>query len=98
MVVLKVKPASRLRERGKVVLNFPEPDETIVVTITNIFEKDPAGNEIPVGLSLEVKVNAQNIDEAIIKAKGIADGVTSFVVVLGRLASRSSHRKPVTVY
>ena len=78
MVVLKVKPASRLRERGKLVLNFPEPDETIVVTMTNIFEKDPAGNEIPVGLSLEVKVNAQNIDEAVTKAKGIADGVTSF--------------------
>jgi hypothetical protein len=78
MVVLKVKPASRLREHGKLVMKFPEPDETIPVTMTNIFEKDPAGNEIPVGLSLEVKVNAQNIDEAIGKAKGIADGVTSF--------------------
>ena len=79
IVVHTVKPGSRLHERGKLVLNFPEPAETITVTVTNICEKDPAGNEIPVGLTLEVKVNAQNIDEAITKAKGIADGVTSFV-------------------
>ncbi len=78
LVVLKVKPASRIHEHGKIVLNFPEPNETIVVTVTNIFEKDPIGNEIPVGLSLEVKVKALNIDQAIAKAKGIADGVTSF--------------------
>jgi hypothetical protein len=77
-VVLTVKPGSRLHERGKLVFNFPEPTETTIVTMTNIFDKDPAGNEIPVGLTLEVKVNAQNIDEAIIKAKGIGDGVTSF--------------------
>jgi hypothetical protein len=46
--------------------------------MTNIFEKDLGGNEVPVALALEVKVNAHNIDEAITKAKEIADAVTSF--------------------
>jgi hypothetical protein len=78
MVVLNVKPGSRLHDSGKLTLNFPEPAETTTVTLSNIFEKDQAGNEIPVGLTLDVKVKAENIDEAIKKAKGIADGVTSF--------------------
>ena len=78
MVVMNVKPGSRLHGSGKVELKFPEPAETTTVMVTNIVERDPAGNEIPVGLALDVKVEARNTDEAIAKAKGIADGVTSF--------------------
>ena len=45
----------------------------VIVSVTNIFQKDQTGNEIPVGLSLEVQVKAASIDEAITEAKGIAD-------------------------
>jgi len=82
IVVFTVKPGTRLPGDGEVQLNFPEDTGRVTtVILKNLLEFDPSGTSIPIGLKLDVKVRANNIDEAIKKAGEVADGVVSFASI-----------------
>jgi len=79
MVVFMVRPGTRLPSDGEVQLNFPDATGKMdTVIIRNLMQYDQSGNVIPVGLKLAVKARGGNIDDAIRKAKAVADGVVSF--------------------
>jgi hypothetical protein len=79
MVVFTVRPGTRLPDDGEAQLNFPDATGRMdTVIIRNLMESDQSGNVIPVGLKFAVKTRGGNIDDAIKKAKAVADAVVSF--------------------
>jgi hypothetical protein len=65
IVVFTVKPGTRLPGDGEIQLNFPEDTGRVTtVILKNLLEFDPSGTPIPIGLKLDVKVRAKNIDRA----------------------------------
>lgn len=78
LVLMTARPGTRLPEGNKIELNFLEDSTKTTVTVINLQEADSSGTLIPVGLTLEVRVKANNIDNAIAKAAAVADGVLSF--------------------
>jgi len=80
LVYLTVKPGTRLPDDGRLQLNFPgDTGEVTSVVIKNLVEVDLSRTPVPVGLRMDVKVKAHNIDQAVTRAISIADGVVSFI-------------------
>lgn len=84
VVVLSLKPAARLPQNlGRLELNFaePEPDGLKKVWITKI-EENIKGTSVQTGLRFRVFLNAESIRDAIDLAKGLTDGVVSFLTMM----------------
>lgn len=82
VVTLSVKPAVRLpKNMGTLELNFQEPSGLKKVLITKI-EEESAGTQIQTGLRFRVFLEAENAKNAVNSAKGLADGIVSFMVML----------------
>ncbi len=82
VVILSVKPAVRLPNNlGNLELSFQEPDGPKKVIITKI-EEEVAGTMIPTGLRFRVLLSAESIKKAIELAKGLTDGVVSFMTLI----------------
>jgi len=82
VVILSAKPAVRLpKNLGTLELNFPEPSGLKKVLMTKI-EEESAGTPIQTGLRFRVFLNAENIKDAVDSAKGLTDGIVSFMTMI----------------
>lgn len=82
VIVLSLKPAVRLPQNlGRLELNFAEPDGLKKVWISKI-EENIKGTPVQIGLRFRVFLNAQDIRAAIDSAKGLTDGIVSFLIMV----------------
>lgn len=82
VVTLSAKPAVRLpKNMGTLELNFQEPSGLTRVLITKI-EEESAGTQIQTGLRFRVFLDAENVKGAVFSAKGLTDGIVSFMTML----------------
>jgi hypothetical protein len=82
VVILSAKPAARLpKNLGRLELNFPEPSGLKKVLITKI-EEESAGTLIQTGLRFRVFLDAENVKDAVDSAKGLTDGIVSFMTMI----------------
>lgn len=83
VVILSVKPAVRLPRQVELLeLKFVESSGTKKALISKIEEKDEFGTIIQTGLKYKIFLNAKNTEDAIYLAKGLSDGITSFITMI----------------
>jgi len=84
--ILTAKPGTKLPNKVKLELNFPEPEgDHSKVMVENILEIDPTGIAVPSGLRFIVEVSASSLDSALGKAASLADGVASYTSISVRV-------------